>query len=392
MFGNREQLELITHHAVGNVRAVPTAFNFAKYTQLDEVALLHLLAFLEHQNGRESRRLAPVLLMLAELNRGSATARVLSTERKEAYLNRLQNFRNWLNGESNVTPAPSFGLPEPDVQEAIDGYKAGRPDPDLLQSICEQLCDEPVNTHPHLLLNEDQVCTLFFDSSTTTEDIARFLLAVITRMRYQCGAAHPWVEIEDEELKLYRFYLRIMVTQGYTRRQGLIGLVDPATNLPMVVGAGPHHPLAASLAAHAEHGSPLSISPPNINVESWFWNRFRRSYRAGSLLGVVNELLPTLQALRNKLTDRNLFNNVITLAPATYTPRFHMLYGRNYIHPLEHAYMDAGRAARLRQQLDAYVCTSTANNQSAYACRCANCNSKIRLVVRAESAHRIVYG
>lgn len=376
------------HHSPNNVRPVPTAYNKAKFNQLDEVALLHLLAFVEVENGRDPRRLVTALCRLAELNRASATAKNLAADVRERSNARYSAFRRWLE-DGEEPPPHRFGLPEPDIHEATDAYQCGPPQIEHLDRICDQLAGEPIPTHQHVQTNEDDVCTLWFDARTPTADLAGFLIGAIKRMMFKCGSDFPWFE-DDNEIKLYRFWVQVVVDQGYIRRPGLTGLLDPATQLPMIVGAGPHHPLAASLAAHAEHGMPLTLHPPNLAVESWFWNRFRGRYRPGSLLATVNAILPTLQVLRDHLFDRGVLLSSEILAPVGFSARFAQAYGRNYVHPIEHACMDNRRPERLQAALDRFRCPAT--NEWAASCLCAGCKKKRRVVTMARTAHRIVHG
>lgn len=378
------------HHCPGNVRPVPTAYNMAKFNELDYTAKMHLLAFVEVQSGRDPRRLSSTICWLADLNDASANARNLGDLRRAESNRKHEAFQNWLKSDGPAA-RPFELVPEPDVHEATTAYRTGYPKADHLDRICEQLVDHVPPVHPLVQLKEDEVCTLWFDcNTTTTEDLAAFLIAAVKRMVYQCGAEFPWAT-EDLEIKLYRVWIDVVMKQGYLCRPGLTGIFDPATQLPIVVGVGAHHPLAASLAAHAEHGVPYSLDPPpNLAVESWFWNRFRGRYRPGSLLATVNELLPILLTFRDQLTGRGVFASHETLVPVTFTPAFGAAYGRNYVHPIEHAYGDEERAHRLRQALNVFRCPTS--NAVPDHCLCSNCRNKLRVVRLAEAAHRVVYG
>lgn len=77
IFGEEDtiRLALPKHHVAGNVRLVPAQYNQGKYLDVDESALMHLFALVEHRDpeGEDTSRLTGVFSSVQELNAASHT-------------------------------------------------------------------------------------------------------------------------------------------------------------------------------------------------------------------------------------------------------------------------------------------------------------------------------
>jgi len=272
---------------------------------LDEVALLHLLALVEAQSpeGEDVDSLAGLLCGLAYINEASFLRDVPSPESKAAAQGHLMLFRTWLNGSDSDTSWFRV-LPSPNVEFIIKSYSRQPSDAQILQ-VADQLKQlQPPQPHPLIVTNEDGVCVFVFPQTTSTADIARLLCCIIGRMRLECGRDYPWDD-DDEEIALHCYLLGVVKAQGYRRYDGLVGIRDEATRLPLSFGGTRFHPLACSLAAHARHGEAFSLTPDrrNICVDSKAMNWLPGSWRFSLICAVIDDMLPTLQLLRNRLVE-----------------------------------------------------------------------------------------
>lgn len=344
------------HHGPDNVRLVPFAYNNVKGGNLDEVALLILLCVIEANQPdaqpEDPDRIAGLLNAVAHLNTASCNRRTLSDEDKKRVLAEVNNFRSWLwDGEADFDwKSP---LPPADIETAIGMYRRSTSATSRREKVISALLEQgpgmEAGTMPR---NSDRVPTLFFGQDTTTEQIAHLLCVAVHRMRYDCGKRHD-LRPDDDELGLYRFWLRVAREQGYMRADGTVGVRDVATGLPLVFGS-PRHPLSVSMAAHSSHGQPFALSGSESNAvfELWILNRFRRSWRTSTLLGLCETLLPPIQRLRDVLVERGvLAERRVLQAPG---PRLESVWWRNNVSSLELQIEDPGRVERLEAELEEY--------------------------------------
>ncbi|WOO80167.1 uncharacterized protein LOC62_03G003679 [Vanrija pseudolonga] len=87
-------------HSPGNVRLVPTAYNFVKGGGLDMVALLILLAIVECQapDGEDTRPIAGILCRLAPIHQAACNRLGIGDQNKATARDTLTAFEAWLYG------------------------------------------------------------------------------------------------------------------------------------------------------------------------------------------------------------------------------------------------------------------------------------------------------
>lgn len=201
-----------------------------------------------------------------------------------------------------------------------------------------------------------------------------------------------WLE-EDDECALYRRLMQCIVGQGYKRADGTIGVIDHASGLPLCLDGAAHHPLAPSHGAHIAHGLRFRLAGDETNhqVVSWAVNRLCRSWRPTSLIALINEMMGTLQLLRDRLVDRGVLQRRPKLQTFSASPYLSALWAHNGHHALELAILDPTRAARLRTEWDGEQAADTACRCSAEAeSLCKRCRAKSAHVEKAERAENII--
>lgn len=139
-----------------------------------------------------------------------------------------------------------------------------------------------------LVYNVDGVATLFFQSTTTTSNIALFVTLVWLRFIEDCDEEFPPAEGFDA-VDIYLHLVRHTLLDGYIRCPGVIGTVDRATGLPLVHAGIVHHPLRASYAAHVTHHTPTD-SVGGLCVEAKLVNFMRGSWRWPTLQAYLNAI------------------------------------------------------------------------------------------------------
>lgn len=177
--------------SANNVRLVPTAYNMYKRGDIDEIAQLHLLAIVEsHQPGGEDvGGIAGVLCATVTLNAASNRRLILDVEEKASAAADLDRARQWLR--EGTGPAWVTTLPPSDLAATIERYDYSFPR-EAIEAVVEMLKGVTVKSDPLLVKNASGVCTLFFPATSSSEDIAEFIMCVLERMwrsavRTMCG-------------------------------------------------------------------------------------------------------------------------------------------------------------------------------------------------------------
>lgn len=131
---------------------------------------------------------------------------------------------------------------------------------------------------------------MFLPSSTATQDMLVVLICVLWRSRTSCSRAY--VAVPQGELELLLYFMAEIAEVGCLipdEQDGVIGLYDRATGLPMQIAAGRAHPLSASPFGRSVHSRAGRLhSRANATTELWAVNRLRKSFRYTSLVEVIN--------------------------------------------------------------------------------------------------------